>query len=186
MSASGVQRGVGRLSTHFFPLTVPPTLLRPQSRGSWRPPRRENGKTPPRLDHGNKSLYENSNSAARVFLSKFIGSPVVDRWPRRPYSSTLLKIGDSIIWILNTPNPRFIDGKSKRLLVSISWNTDIPVHDIKMKYIYIYSTREKWHVSIRREVYLGLLIDPDKRRGYRDILSCFVRPILYFEAAVKF
>lgn len=139
MSASGVQRGVGRLSTHFFPLTVPPTLPRPQSRGSWRPPRRENGKTPPRLDHGNKSLYENSNSAARVFLSKFIGSPVVDRWPRRPYSSTLLKIGDSIIWILNTPNPRFIDGKSKRLLVSISWNTDIPVHDIKMKYIYIYS-----------------------------------------------
>lgn len=136
MSASGVQRGVGRLSTHFFPLTVPPTLPRPQSRGSWRPPRRENGKTPPRLDHGNKSLYENSNSAARVFLSKFIGSPVVDRWPRRPYSSTLLKIGDSIIWILNTPNPRFIDGKSKRLLVSISWNTDIPVHDIKMKYIY--------------------------------------------------
>lgn len=115
MSASGVQRGVGRLSTHFFPLTVPPILPRPQSRGSWRPPRRENGKTPPRLDHGNKSLYENSNSAARVFLSKFIGSPVVDRWPRRPYSSTLLKIGDSIIWILNTPNPRFIDGKSKRL-----------------------------------------------------------------------
>lgn len=142
MSASGVQRGVGRLSTHFFPLTVPPTLPRPQSRGSWRPPRRENGKTPPRLDHGNKSLYENSNSAARVFLSKFIGSPVVDRWPRRPYSSTLLKIGDSIIWILNTPNPRFIDGKSKRLLVSISWNTDIPVHDIKMKYIYILDSWE--------------------------------------------
>lgn len=143
MSASGVQRGVGRLSTHFFPLTVPPTLPRPQSRGSWRPPRRENGKTPPsRLDHGNKSLYENSNSAAQVFLPKFIGSPVVDRWPRRPYSSTLLKIGDSIIWTLNTPNPRFIDGKSKRLLVSISWNIDIPVHDIKMKYIL-----ESWEMT---------------------------------------
>lgn len=97
---------------------------------------------PSRLDHGNKSLYENSNSAAQVFLPKFIGSPVVDRWPRRPYSSTLLKIGDSIIWTLNTPNPRFIDGKSKRLLVSISWNTDIPVHDIKMKYIL-----ESWEMT---------------------------------------
>lgn len=111
----------------------------PQSRGSWRPPRRENGRTPSRLDHGNKSLYENSNSAARVFLSKFIGSPVADRWPRRPYSFTLLKIGDSIIRTLNTPNPRFIDGKSKRLLVSISWNIDI-----KMKYMYILDSTEKW------------------------------------------